>query len=338
MSPPVRYSGCTNISFTETGKNVNACIINVTNLQLSPKNDAPIGEKVAFTFIFALLLLVSLMGNITVLVTLFCKSFPARSLYIYTANLASTDLLLTLSLALNPITRHMTGKAGDEIVCKLSYFTIETSLIASVLMLVAIGYKRYSKLTSLNIATEHSLNQERRVARKQCWVIWLIAGISASPFLSARSVNDKSECIINENWPAVYVKLYFVSHFVIFFLFPFLFLTFVNCRIYCFLRSHTIPNAIVFNANHPSQNVHSLANPRQTRMLLAIVVMFLLCVGPAIVTRALAPFWAPMESLPNIYIRITQLLLVLNPAINPWIYCVSNSEIRNACKKSLTCR
>ena len=336
MYPPVRYSDCTNISFTGTGKTFNACI-NVTNLQLNSKNDVPVGERVAFTFIFALLLLVSLAGNIIVLVTLLRKSLPPRSIYIYTINLASTDLLLTLSLVLRAIARNMTGRAGDEIVCKLSHFTIETTLIASVLTLVAIGYKRYNKVMSLNIATLHSWNQERRVARKQCWVIWLIAGISASPFLSARTVNHKSECIIYETWSAVYVKVYLVSHFVLFFVFPFLFLTFVQCRIYCFLRSHTVPNAIEPSTNHPSQNVYSPTNPHQTRMLLAIIVVFLLCFGPVIVTRALAPFWVPMDSLPHVYNRISQLLLVFNPAINPWIYCVSNSEIRNACKKSLTC-
>ena len=247
MSPPLRYSGCTNISFTETEKTFNACI-NVANLQLNSKNDVSVGARVAFTLIFGLLvlMLVSSAENITVLVSLLGKSFPAKSIYIYTANLASTDSLLTLLVAINPITRQMVGNAGDEIVCKLSYFAIETSLIASVLTLVAIGYKRYKEVVSLNIATLHSWNQERRMARKQCWVIWLIAGISASPFLSARSVNDKSECIINENWPAVYVKVYL----------PFLFLMFVYCRIYCFLRSHRIANAIVFSANHPSQNVH----------------------------------------------------------------------------------
>ena len=165
------------------------------------------------------------------------------------------------------------------------------------------------------------------MARKRCWVIWLIAGISASPFLSAHSINDKSECINYENWPVVYVKLYLVSHFVIIFLFPFLFLTFVYCRIYCFLRSHTIPSTIEHKAKYPSQNAHFPANPHQTRMLLTIIVMFLLCVGPVIVTRTLAPFWVPMESLPNVHNRITQLLLVFNPAINPWIYCVSNKEI-----------
>ena len=114
MSPPVRYSGCTNISFTETGKTFNACI-NVTNLQLNSENDVPVGERVAFTFIFALFLLLSLTGNITVLVTMLRKSLPARAIYIYTANLASTDLLLTLSLVLKAITRNMTGKAGNEI-------------------------------------------------------------------------------------------------------------------------------------------------------------------------------------------------------------------------------
>ena len=326
MSPPVRYSGCTNISLTETGKTFNVCV-NVTNLQLNSKNDVPVGERVAFTSIFVLLVLLSLGGNITVLVTLLRKSFPARAIYTYTANLAGTDLLLTLSMALNSITRRMISKAGDEIVCKLSYFAIETSLIASILMLVVIGYKRYNKVTSLNNATLHSWNQERRVARKRCWVIWLIAGISTSPFLSARSINDKSECINYENWPVVYVKLYLVSHFVIIFLFPFLFLTFVYCRIYCFLRSHTIPSTIEHKANYPSQNAHFPANPHQTRMLLTIIVMFLLCVGPVIVTRALAPFWVPMESLPNVHNRITQLLLVFNPAINSWIFCVSNKEI-----------
>ena len=255
MSPPLRYSGCTNISFTETGKTFNVCI-NVTNLQLNSENDVPVGERVAFTFIFALFLLLSLAGNMTVLVTLLRKSLPARAIYIYTINMASTDLLLTLSLVLKAITRNMTGKAGNEIVYKLSHFTIETTFIASVLTLVVIGYKRHNKVLSLNIATLHSWNQERRVARKQCWVIWLIAGISASPLLSARSLNDKSECIINENWPAVYVKLYLVSHFVIFFLCPFSFLTFVHCRLYYFLRSHTVPNTIGPSANHPSQNAH----------------------------------------------------------------------------------
>ena len=336
MSPPLRYSGCSNISVTKTEKIFNACI-NVTNLQLNSKNDVPVGERVAFTAIFGLLVLVSLAENIIVLVNLLRKSFPAKAIYIYTANLASTDLLLTLSVVLIPITRQMIGKAGDEIACKLSYFTIETSLIASVLTLVAIGYKRHNKVTSLNIATLHSWNQEKRVARKQCWVIWLIASISASPFLSARSINDKSECTMNENWSAMYVKLYLVSHFVIFFLFPISFLMFVYCRIYHFLRSHRISNAVVFCPNHASQNVHSPANRNQTRMFLAIIVVFWVCVGPAVTTRALTPFWVPIESLPNIYIRTTQLLLVSNPAINPWIYCASSSEIRNACKKSLTC-
>ena len=76
MSPPVRYSGCTNISLTETGKTFNACV-NVTNLQLNSKNDAPVGERVAFTSIFVLLVLLSLGGNITVLVSylhLYCQS------------------------------------------------------------------------------------------------------------------------------------------------------------------------------------------------------------------------------------------------------------------------
>ena len=286
-------------------------------------------RSIVITAIFVLLVCTSFAGNVTVLVSWFRNKIPRRIIYFYTSNLASADLLATVAVALIPINNHMTSTAGD-VVCKINYFAINTSFTTSILTLVAIGLTRYQTITS--ITPTHFSQEKRNLARKRCCLIWLIAIITASPFLSVVGQNDepgRNDCVKNSNWPVLYLKMYYVMHLVLFFIFPLLFVMFVSCRIYCVLRKNTALNAHGNTPGKPSFTVPP-KNTNRTKIVFLTVFTFLVCVGPISVVRTLELLFESSNIIPFSLSRVFQLLWILNGVLDPVIYLAFSSEIRKA--------
>ena len=133
----------------------------------------------------------------------------------------------------------------------------------------------------------------------------------------------------NSNWPVLYLKVYYVMHLVLFFIFPLLFVMFVSCRIYCVLRKNTALNAHANTPGKPSFTVPP-KNTNRTKIVFSTVFTFLVCVGPISVIRTLELLSESSNIIPFSLSRVFQLLWILNGVLDPVIYLAFSSEIRKA--------
>ena len=276
--------------------------------------------------VFFLVTCVSIGGNSLVLYSWYTKRIPRRETFFFVSNLAKSDLLLT-SASLMFLMEGRAPSSVGNFLCKAGQFLGEVSSFTSILTLVAIGRRRYSKIASISFGHQFTADLQS-TARRQCWVIWLTAAFISAPVLSTfKMVNSETSgthCVDAQNWPAVYRRVYYVFRFVFFFCLPLVFLVFSYCYMYVALRKHVVQDAF--------------SKPAQTKLLVAIVTTFVICVGPKIVFRTVEQFevWTKNSAATILY--VAGILLVTQPALNPIIYSVSSPELRKAFKALLRCR
>lgn len=290
----------------------------------------------AVLVVFILLTCVSLVGNSLVIYIWYSKIMPQRDTFLYIANLAKSDLLLTSASLMFLMEGGKSASSFGDLMCKAGQFLGEVSSFASVLTLVAIGHHRYSKISTSLAAIQQMTTDMQGKIRKRCGVIWLTAAVISAPVISAFSMIDTpsgTHCVDTKHWPALYRIIYYVFRFVVFFCLPLAFLVFSYCHMYLALQNQV--------EKYDIQEVRRRAN--HSRLLVAIVTTFFVCVGPKIIVRTVEQFEVWEKDVAATILYVVGLLLVAQPALNPVIYGISSPEIRKAfrslfknCRKRLS--
>ena len=282
-------------------------------------------------FLYATVFSLALIGNSLSLITCYCTYKDMASVLLcFIASLASADLLLTLLSIFNLI-----AFIGDgdwffgNIICKAHSFLIESCYTVSILTLVAISRERLRAVSSPLLA-----RVEGSAERKLILVgIWVIGILTCTPLLHAYHVvydkkTGKSKCL-NKQMGDIGRQIYYSIQAGLLFLVPLVFMTWAHIRIFKLLSIHERTRSSLVSGAR--QGLHQ---NKVTKMLAVVTLIFFLCYGPFMVIRELRYFY--IYNGMGIW-KLSQMMIFIQVAVNPIIYCFYSQQFRNTVKDFFCC-
>ncbi|KAL1122691.1 hypothetical protein AAG570_003018 [Ranatra chinensis] len=286
----------------------------------------PFWEAAATALVLSLIILVTIVGNILVILSVFTYR-PLRIVQnFFIVSLAVADLTVALLVLPFNVAYSILGRWVFGIhVCKMWLTSDVMCCTASILNLCAIALDRYWAITDpINYARKRSLKRVLLMIGG----VWILSGVISSPPLAGW--ND---------WPEVFhsstpCQLTSQQGYVIYsslgsFYIPLLIMTIVYAEIFVATRRRLRERARASKLNAVKQNER-----RAARTLGIIMGVFVVCWLPFFLMYVILPFCStccPSDKL----INFITWLGYINSALNPIIYTIFNLDFRRAFKKLL---
>ncbi|XP_028404766.1 tachykinin-like peptides receptor 86C [Dendronephthya gigantea] len=237
----------------------------------------------------------------------------------YTLSLATADFLLTTLTVFNGLEYLHNEWMLGEVFCKIHGTLVELSYIVSTLTIATISYTR-----SKAVNNPFKMLHEGKKTKKTIIYIWLTGLTLSSPLAYAYTVagrNGNLHCS-NTNFGVRTRQIYYLFQATVLFFAPVSVMIVSQKKITRGLRQHSSNNQTVMASNDRNLS-RMLRNERQIRKLLTCLwVMFVCCFTPYIVMRTIDHFTSMRKTskISNQIWYITQLLVVLNSSVNPYLY------------------
>lgn len=291
-------------------------------------NISPLMLFIFYAF-YSTVFVVSIVGNIWVLATCY-KSFKRNHsfpLMWLVTNLASADLLFTFLSLFNAVSILWRWVGGD-VTCKLQGFLIETSYTTSITTLVIISYQRLKAVTDPFSVRVGSWSN--RVYAKIA-IIWVCCLAICSPLAHIYRIETNADgrtVCANTTWGTTGRQIYYSFHAIFFFLLPLLYMIFTQGNIFRALRTRVLPmsNSVIVTSNNRHKKV--------AKTLVALTTAFALCWSPFMITRTLLYFYLVS---PGVVWRGSQLLILLNTALDPLLYGFYGGELKSILRNVFRC-
>ncbi|EDO42096.1 predicted protein [Nematostella vectensis] len=308
-------------------RNLTAAIGNLTGPSTNIEN-TPLLILIGYSLLYLVTYIVAVLGNIMALLTCY-KNYRITTsiLLVYIASLAIADLLFTFLTTFDFVYFFTENWVGGNPLCKLQGFLVETSYSASILTLVAISYERLRSVAAKGLARSQRI--ERRTII--CKLIWVVSAIICAPLLYGYSAvqhpyTGKTLCVNRVTWGDDGRQIYYAIHAVIIYCIPLVFMVWAHWKIFSFLKKH---------AHGKSVSAVESKQRKVTQMLAVVTLIFVSCWTPFILVRALRYFFV-YEGL-EIW-KLTQLIIIINSAVNPILYCFYSGQFRSSFKDMVKCR
>ena len=185
---------------------------NETSDWTCPLHQETVVTQVAKTLAYSIIIFLSLVGNSIVIITVWRNSSMRSVTNLFIANLAASDLLITILCMPNMITQVYLGFKWifGAAICKIVVFFQSVSVGSSILTLLAISFDRFWA-----IVFPFKRRLSFFVARIILLVIWVISLSVMAPFLYAQRVIVGSDgyeyCIENGARPLIQLPLQRIS-------------------------------------------------------------------------------------------------------------------------------
>lgn len=287
-------------------------------------------ERIIMTLIYAITMLVALLGNIFLIYIVRTKS-EVRSLTSFMfVNMAVADLLVTLFMMPVSISQLYTdgkwvttGVVG-EITCRAIFLISFTTVMASILCLAFMAIDRF-------YAVVYPLDTHSLWFRKAKFVaplVWIISMAFMSVVAIIYYVHDPSSICGLDTFgdQTRTIRGFYLYIFVITYLIPLVVISTLYAKAAHKIWFHEAPG----DALSQNQQQQQITKRRVVRMLIIVVVVFALC-------------WLPTQSLhllfaikvytvfpPEIVMYLMFWIGHANSAVNPWLYIGLSSKIRSA--------
>lgn len=287
-------------------------------------------RTIALMFLYSIVFIVGLFGNIFVIVTVFHYKHMRTLTNVFLVNLAISDLLVVLFCI--PITLG-TYVYKDYVygigMCKLTSFLQGSAISVSSLSLLTISINRF-------IAIHRPLRAKIIFSKRRVYfvivAIWCISFAVFVPLLVVNNIKNIgippffSKRICNEHWDIPNGKeLYNILVFISIFLIPLIAMVFAYTKISLVLWRN--------NDKPITQTRRVILQRRRTvKLLICVVVIFSVCWLPYNFTNIWLEFNITTASVvvsEQIY-PLFQLLGISNSAINPICYCMMSSGFQKA--------
>ena len=264
--------------------------------------------------------LMSELGNGFVIYSLvYLKRHHHTALDSYALSLAIADFLLTTLTLFNGIEYLLNEWLLGAIFCKIHGTLLELSQTVSAVTIATISYCR-SKAINDPFKILHGRKQVKRIII----FLWLGAMTLASPLIYSYTVavrNGRFHCS-NTNFGVRARQIYYLLQTIILFVVPVSVMIVSQRKITRDLRRHSRTTQAVMNGN--ARNVsRMMSHERRIRKLLTCLwVIFVCCFTPNIVMRTIDYFTLIRKTskIFNQIWHVTQLLIVLNSSVNPYLY------------------
>ena len=242
---------------------------------MANSSPSPLSVVAIFNVFYAILFIISLVGNTWVIITAYTILKRTHSPVMwFLANLASA-LLFTFLTVFDVITFHWRWVGGNG-TCKLVGFLVEATYTVSITTLALLSHQRLKAVVDTLNARIGSWPRKEFLKIVTIWAIGLAVW---SP--SARIHTGKLVCA-NTKWGNIGQKIFYTLHSSLFFIAPLLYMIFTQTQIRRVLRSRvqTINNTLMereFNRQHK----------KVATTLVALTTAFVICWSPFMVTRTL---------------------------------------------------
>ena len=320
-----------NISFTMDGAP------NITN-QDCPAGDSTV-KTVAKAVAYFTILIVSLVGN-TILILAITKSKQLRkSINYFVFNMAVSDLLNPLTILPIKIVQIISESASwkvdspwllGNILCKLSFFLPDVSLVVSIESLLLISMDRFVAVVFPLKA--YLISSKVRLMAILC--TWIVAIVVHAPYFYAvrlSSSENETSCIVN--WGPAFnhietQKRFATATFIIFFIVPIGVLAIVYGTMAWTFRRKNKKNKQRLGCR---QRLRDEQHKKIVRMSVAIIIAFAFCMIPLFVFVFVRIFlwnWQlpPICAFQTVIPFIVYILLHSWSAVNPCVCFIFNKN------------
>lgn len=317
------------------------------NTRGCPVGDSTV-ETVIKTLAYFIILIVSLAGNIYLIVVIHKNKQLRKSINYFVFNMAVSDLFNPLTIMPTTIAYIISGSEAwkvdgppllGDILCKLSFFLPDVSLIVSIESLLLISMDRFVAVVFPFKAK--LITPKIRLICIGC--SWIVAIAVHAPYfyifkLVINPNDNKPHCV--SDWGPAFDneetrKRFLTATFIIFFLVPVCLLAIVYGFIAWRLKAQSKETEQRLSCR---QRLRDQQHKKIIRMSVAIIIAFAVCTFPLIVfTFSLIFLWnwnAPPICALGTAIPFTCLFMLrLWSAVNPCICIIFNKNFRNAFKQ-----
>ena len=304
----------------------------------------PEAGKIGATVALSLSLVFSLVGNSLIVLIVYKTQTLRKPINLLIANMAISDLLyptflFPVLLAEIHVGSWLIGGTFGQALCKLHTFLADASSFVSIQSLVLIAVDRFGAVV---VPFRSPL-----ITRKLCsfFIIatWFIAMAVLSPFLvTYKLVKYQGRLMCESLWIEAFggntYPNYTLAVVVVFFYIPFVLVVILYSIILMKLKMHAHPGEQSANA----EEQRAKRNRNVLKMVIAIVVVFFICLIPYFSNFVIARFSAPDSSIWFscsfvLYVIVTRYISYTNCAINPIICLIFSSNYRQALKRLVNC-
>ena len=281
----------------------------------------PTARKIALTFAYCLIFLVSLAGNTFIGIIVYKTKTMRKPINFLMVNMAMSDLLFPIfvtprNIQLLYIKSWLIGGPLGLSLCKLIYFLPRVSLVVSVQSLVLIAVDRFG-------AVVFPLGSPL-ISSKLCpfyiLATWIIAMAVYSPYLFAvKVVEYPGELVCRLRWKEVFGESssyynYLAPISMIFYIIPLVLIVILYITIDIKLKSQKIPGQQSANAGQQRQQ----RERNVLKMAIAIVLGFVMCGLPYFISSFVLIFASDIWSCRFQYFAsFAYFMLHINCAMNP---------------------
>ena len=295
--------------------------------------------KIGATVALSLLLVVSLIGNLLIVLIVYKTPTLRKPINMLIANMAMSDLLFPIfSFPFRLAYLHggggwLIGGNLGQALCKLHVFGTYISSLVSVQSLVLITVDRFGAVV---VPLRSPL-----ITIKQCpfFIVatWIIAMAVHSPYLVAQKlVEYPGEMSCKTQWRETFGenanRNYILVLAIMFFYTSFVLLVILYSVILIKLKRQAHPGEPSANAEEQrTRRIRSVL-----KMAIAIVVVFFICWIPMFTNWTISVLSAPMSSISCsfiLYDLITSFMPLANCALNPIICLIFSCNYRQALKR-----
>jgi len=289
---------------------------------------------------YSLILIISLVGNILVILVVYKNRNMRKTINYFIVNMAASDLITPVIVMPVQICRTFLIKyAVSDAFCKITFFLTELPGPVSVLSLICMAFDRF-----IGVVFPLRLGMiSFRVRVTMIVITWIIPiGFAASSFYTMRveKVNGSPYCMWrwHDNME-IHTKIhrnFFTVNSFIFFIIPLFVLIVLYSIILITLGKRKFPRV---NQSQEAKKRNRRVSRSATVIALTIVLVFWICWCPYNIYMFLYAFkfdWStPKYCGSNTVFTVCQILTYVNSAVNPCIYFVLIENYRKGLRTVL---
>ena len=316
----------------------------VTNDQDCLGRESTLTEVVFKAVAFFVIMLVSLIGNIMVLIITYKNKQLRKTINYFVFNMAVSDLFIPLTIMPVTIVHIISGSKSwkvdspwllGNILCKLSYFLPDVSIVVSIESLLLISVDRFiSAVSPLNTTLKST--KARFISILCTWSISI--AVHAPYFYTFRLFpygNQTFQCL--SYWGPAFNhdkthKIYITATFITFFMIPICILAIMYGTIAWILKKKNKRNKgrLSYQQLRREQQIRKII-----RMSVALVISFFVCMIPSLVLVFIRVFlwnWndPPICAFQTVVPFIAKFMVQSWSALNPCICLMFMKIYRNS--------
>lgn len=278
---------------------------------------------------FSLIVAVNLIGNSMVCLVVLRNRFMRNAMNYLLVSLACADMMVAIFIAPQYIFlhtyKHPRGLTGDYL-CK--FLTggnlVWTGGVVSVVLLIAIAFERY-------FAVIYPHDEKRRISKTKlkliipsCWIFSFLWNLPVFVLVKY----DESIDFCYEDWPlGWYMNAYSLGWLIVIGVLPLTIMASLYSRVV--FKLWVRPS----QPEELTQRAVIKSRKRVTKMVLTVTIVCAVCWLPNLIVYVL-DFYG-MNSHGGIVHTATVVLVTLNSAVNPIIYCFQSKRFRTCIKALL---